>query len=228
MPGRLQGKRAGRDRAVLELLGRCAVEDGGWRWGGAGGWMLFDEVDAAVSERVSEVLPHLAGLGLAQRVDVRPPRCSRPRWMYRVTEAGLRLLAELQGRAPPALSPVVENPADAGRFFVPRRMWSGFSVLQARARAGGEDGWMSLRQLADARARLDSEDTAWLVRAGLVERHRDWRGAIPGAWRFRATADGLRVERTATPSCDWVPVRVPPAAVASFQHAANAKHRTIG
>ena len=60
----------------------------------------------------------------------------------------------------------------------------------------------------DARARLDSEDATWLVRAGLVERQRPQSGAAPGAWRFRATQDGLRVTRTGPSSNAWVRVRI--------------------
>lgn len=61
----LKGRHAARAWAVLRVLDRRAREDAGWRWGGVGGWLLYDDVSAAVAERVSEVLPHLAGLGLA-------------------------------------------------------------------------------------------------------------------------------------------------------------------
>lgn len=207
-PRLLRGKRAARAWAVLDVLARCAVQGSGWRWGGVGGWMLFDEVEAASAEWVPEVLPHLAQLGLATRVDVRPPGRRRPVWMYRVGEAGVSLLTAHQGRSAPALPPVGEDPADVGTFFMPRRMWAAFAVLQARARAGAGGGWLNLRQLADARARLDSEDTLWLVRAGLVERQRPQCGARPTAWRFRATEDGLRVTRTGPGSHVWVRVRM--------------------
>lgn len=203
-----QGKRSARAWAVLEVLGRCAEAGAGWRWGGVEGWMLFDEVDAAVAEQVPEILPYLVQLDLAARVDVRPPGRSRPVWLYRVTAAGLGLLARREGRALPALADAGEDPADTGAFFLLRRIWPAFAVLQVRSRAGERSGWMTLRQLAEVRARLDSEDAAWLVRTGLAERSRLTHAAGRGSWRFRATTLGLAVEITAPRSSQWVRVRV--------------------
>lgn len=182
------------------------MEGSGWRWGRVRGWLLYDDVADAVADRVSEVLPRLAGLGLVQRVDVRPPARSSPVWLYRITDEGVRLLAEREDGATPPLPPVREDAADAGTFFVPRRMWPGLRLLQSRARSGG--GWMSLRQLAAARARLDSEDAGWLIRSGLVERQRLPGTPSRGTWQYRASAAGLWVRQTAPHSSSFVRVQI--------------------
>lgn len=206
MTGRMQGKRAGREWVVLEVLRRCAMEGGGWRLGGVHGWMLYEEVDAALSITLSEALPHLAALGLAERIDVRAPWRTRPVWAYRITAAGLAGLALRSGQAPPPLAPVGEDPTDAGTFFLPRRLWRPFRLLQTRTEQG--DGWLTLRQLASADARLDSLDAEWLVRWGLLERERIPSTPRRDTWQFRASAAGLRVQRTAPHSSLLIRVRM--------------------
>lgn len=202
----LTGTWAWRDWAVLEVLSRAAADDAGWRWGGVGGWMLYEDVDARLTERVSEVLPHLAGLGLAQRVDVRPPGRRRPVWMYRVTGAGLRALARRTDTVPPALAPVGDDGADAGTFFIQRRTWAALAALQARARVG--EGWMTLRELNTPDWGVDHDRMSWLARCGLVERKQGEEVGGGKRWRFRATAQGRRVVPAGAESSFWTRVRL--------------------
>lgn len=204
MPGRLRGKQAGRKWAVLEVLGRCAVEGTGWRLSGVWGWLLFEEVDAAVPFPIPEALPQLATRGLVERIDVRAPWQTRPVWAHRITAEDLALLASSAGRPPPPLAPVRAKSSDAGTFFLPCRLWRAFRKLQARAEQGG--GWLTLRQLASAGARLDSADADWLVRCALLERMPD--ASRRDTWQFRTTAAGLRVQRTAPHSSLFVRVRM--------------------
>lgn len=182
------GTRAARTMAVLQQLGRAAAEGRGWCWGGVDGWLLYEDVAAAVPAPVAEVLPSLAQRGLAQRVDVRPPGGRRSVWMYRVTAAGLRALDQDIRRALPVLAQPTRDEQAEETFILPRRTWAALAVLQSSAL---RSGWMNLRQLAAAGARLDSEDARWLVRMGLVERRRALAGSQ--SWHFRVSALGRRL-----------------------------------
>ncbi len=170
--------------------------------------MLYEDVNARREERVSEVLPHLAGLGLAQRVDVRPPGRERPVWMYRITQAGLRALARRAGTEPPALAPVGDDTADAGTFFIQRRVWAALAALQAKARAGEGDGWMTLHALNTPDWGVDNDQMNWLARCGLVERQHGEGVGGGKRWRFRATEQGRRVLPAGPGTSFWTRVRI--------------------
>lgn len=205
----LRGRLAAREWAVLRVLERRARVDAGWRWGGVAGWALYDDVAVQVDESVPGVLPSLAKLGLADRVDVRPPGRDRSVWLYRISARGVRVLAEHDGVAPAALAPFGEDPADGGTYFLPRRVWPAILALQTRAGAGF-GAWMTLQRLTALGAQVATSDVDWLLRNGLVERRRLSRALVSGTWSYRVTPMGRHLEATAPPSNEWVRVRLRP------------------
>ncbi|HEX2093368.1 MAG TPA: hypothetical protein VHG28_13265 [Longimicrobiaceae bacterium] len=129
----------------------------------------------ATGEYISERLPHLASRGLLHRIDVPEFGRERPTLLFRISEAGARKVAELEGH-PYTPLPVPEADAeDRGNLFVPASAWSSLTALRRRAvdRIGpvrlGAHGWLTAVEVHQE-TRLRGEDLPWLLRRGLVER----------------------------------------------------------
>lgn len=189
------------EAGILTYLSGEALRGGGWLRRGVRGWRLYSEVkDEQQDAYIAERLPHLARLGLLDRLDVVEFGRRRATLLYRITQEGERRLAELEGR-PCDTIPPPESEDRGGNLFVPAPTWSALLTLQrcARERIGpvrlGAHGWMSIGEISAGQPTLRHDDLTWLVRRGLAELRKAPVGT-EGAMRtlYRLTAPAMRAE----------------------------------
>lgn len=169
-----------RVRRVLHLLALLERRHGGYFLRGVHGWARTADVDAHLGVRVPELLPALAGAGLADREDVRVPGRPHALWVYRINDHGLRRLATLDGWEPEDLDNVEPlRPHRPPRpVYLPRACRVVLHELRRAAHDPdtptpfpGEPGWLTARQMDESfPLRYDAVDLAWLLRRGLIER----------------------------------------------------------
>jgi hypothetical protein len=189
------------EAGILTYLSGEALRGRGWLRRGVRGWRLYSEVkDEQQDAYIAERLPHLARLGLLDRLDVVEFGRTRATLLYRIAQEGERRLAALEGRPCEAIPPP-EAEDRGGNLFVPAPTWSALLTLQrcARERIGpvrlGAHGWMSIGEIAVGQPTLRHDDLTWLVRRGLAELRKAPVGT-EGAMRtlYRLTAPAMRAE----------------------------------
>jgi hypothetical protein len=190
------------------LYFRLVAADGaGYELRGVRGWAHFSDVQEVVRGGLFEVLPLLYARGLLDHADVRAPSRTRPEWVYRIAERGVRVA---DARDPTPHAPIRPPPRAEAEpaVYAPSRQRGALQLLRAAyedpavpVRFGGR-GWITGRELgaraeAANRARggppffaVDATDLRWLVDKGLCERRND--PDRPIVWR-RATALGRSV-----------------------------------
>ncbi len=197
------------EATILFYLRDEAVDGCGWLRRGVRGWRLYDEIRAATGEYISERLPGLARHGLLDRVDVVELGRERPTLLYRISEAGARAVAELEGRPVAPLPSPGADDRDRGNLFVPARSWAALATLRRHAvdRIGpvrlDAHGWMTAHEVHEAHPLVVGHDVGWLLRRGLVERRQvpaPSRPLLPLTY-YRVSEWGLRTEQVdAVPS----------------------------
>jgi len=196
-----------RESEVLRVLYRKAVTWRGWEWRGVRGWMLLDELNAAVRGWLPETLSTLARRGLIVRDRADDPGPVRARVLVtRITPAGLRHLVHAHGLDYHEIGE--PGPPAPGVFFLPRGRWEIVRTLQ-RARRWREGGWLRAREIRSLVGKPVYEDEyLYLVKRALIEPRRTAPGGA-GELRYRATAAGRRVQLLdGATSPDWVQVRL--------------------
>lgn len=193
--------------AALVALRRTAVRGQGWRYQGVRGWMLAAEVDDAAGTPTGAALRALTMSDLVSCADVRGPGRNQPIWLYRITEAGLRMVEEREDLPPRLLTPVCRDminlAVDKGVFFLARAQWDALHALQA---VQGDQGW-PFAEVAARAPGLRYPDLLHLQQRGLIRIRRDQRAAtLPS--RYVATPLGMRVLHAAPPQETWVQVRL--------------------
>jgi hypothetical protein len=175
---------------ALTYLLELAASDAGYLLHGVRGWALARDVEEGMATwSAAELMAGQAECGRATRVDVRAPGEPRAVWVYRISQRGIDDLAAAVGTVPAGIDPprAKRGPGVYIRFGA----WVALSTLRAvaekpmaweRVWVEGERGWKSsleLNRLVEAEDQAAgvspvrtflSEDLAWLVRLGLVER----------------------------------------------------------
>lgn len=186
--------------AALDWLRKLEAGGGGYRRRGVRGWARREEAEAGAGVFLWERLPKLHRAGLVDRDDVRSPGRTRPLWLYRVTEAGVRVLARGQPYRP--VAPPGPPDPDDGAVYLPDGARGALEALRLALMdpAPGmalphERGWRTGSELTALLAAQPggvgsrgfySESLSWLVRAGLAERRTvtvAWRGQPVVVWR---------------------------------------------
>lgn len=193
---------ARRMRIALLCLRDEARLNCGWRRKGVRGWRMYREIKDAVGRPLMEDLPYLAKRGLLDRLDVLEPGRQRPMQLYRISEAGARLVAECQGEEYRRLPRPTAKDDSEGVFYIPVKPWSVLRTLRiyAAERVGpvreGAHGWMTLAELRRADTSVERDNMLWLLTRKLVERRE-----VPNPDRparrlilYRATEQGQRTE----------------------------------
>lgn len=189
------------EATVLFYLRDEAADGCGWRRRGVRGWRLYGEVKEGTSEYIPERLPYLASRGLLERIDVPEFGRERPTLLSRISEAGARLVAELEDRPYTPLPAPQMDAEDGGNLFAPTNAWSSLGVLRRSVedRTGpvrfDVHGWLTAVEV-HRETRLRGEDLPWLLRRGLVERREvplSFRPQMPLGY-YRISEAGLRTE----------------------------------
>lgn len=163
---------AERDAAAMRYLRYIALRDGGYRYCGALGWALREDVEEALGQKLPERLPRLHAQGYLTREDVRARGQTRPVWIYRITQLGADAVGvrdRLPDRQIPSLEPSPANLRDTA-FYIPDRSWHVLlelrRAMERRAvspHLPGEPGWISA---SDLRMQLGGAGTSrWEVRS---------------------------------------------------------------
>ena len=190
------------EAGILIYLSGEALRGRGWLRRGVRGWRLYSEVkDEQQDAYIAERLPHLARLGLLDRLDVVEFGRTRATLLYRIAQEGERRLAALEGRPCEAIPPP-EAEDRGGNLFVPAPTWSALLALQrcARERIGpvrlGAHGWMSIGEIGAGQPRLRHDDITWMVRRGLAELRKASVARDGGKPRtlYRLTSPAMRAE----------------------------------
>ena len=199
---------------ILDYLRDEARGGYGWRRRGVRGWRLYEEIEQVVETKIPEHLPGLWRAGLVDRTRVEDPGRSAPLYLYRISQAGIRQLAEAEGESPPPIMeplPEAEDP-EKGSLFVPDKEWSALELLRRHAieHRGPvrweQHGWMTAREMAVELDRAVGEIIGWLRARNLVERRRGAHArGTQQPWFYRASERGLRAELV-----DAVPVLYEP------------------
>ena len=186
---------------ILFYLRDEAADGCGWRRRGVRGWRLYGEVKDATGEFISERLPYLATRGLLERINVPEFGRERPTLLFRISVAGARKVAELEGRPYTPLPAPVADAEDGGNLFVPAAAWSSLETLRKSVvdRIGpvrlGAHGWLTAVEV-HKETRFRGEDLPWLLRRGLVERREvpaPARPHLPFTY-YRISDAGLKTE----------------------------------
>ena len=188
---------------ILDYLRDEALGGYGWRRRGVRGWRLYEEIEQVLEMKIPEHLPALWRAGLVDRTRVEDSGRSSPLFLYRISQEGIRRLAELEGESPrPIMEPLPEaEDPEKGSLFVPDKEWSALQLLRRHAiehlgpMRWNQYGWMTAREMAVQLDRAVGEIIGWLRARNLVERRRGAHArGTQQPWFYRASEQGLRAE----------------------------------
>lgn len=175
---------------ALSFLREEALGARGWERRGRAGWRFAYELQGAGIPRFG--LAELHSAGMLDRIDERGPYMpGPPMYLYRITDAGARWVAERREEPhrriePPALT----DADDRGTYFVPSRPIAALQVLVGAAENGGADGgWLTCAQVGPV---FEAKDLDWLARHGFATK-RTGRTPRGRAARYAATERGRSV-----------------------------------
>lgn len=192
---------------AIRFLSRLAAGNGGYTLCGVTGWAHRRDVADAARLRLDGELPLLHAAGLANRVNAGVATKGREEWLYRITDAGARAVAERWGELYESVQPPGEVEPDHGIYIAPGPRNALLVLRLAFEREGPErfreHGWRTGRELtslidelnrhraADHFRTIDWMDLKWLAGFGLAERREQtvvWGRERPVAfWRVSAS-----------------------------------------
>lgn len=177
------------DYEVLAFLRGEALEERGWVRRGRPGWRFTHEMRGA-GIPTPWGFQRLHDEGFVDRIDERAPDRERPVYLYRITDAGARWVADkLDEEHRPIEAPRWDLAAhDAGAFFAPHRSVAALGALiRAADESGAAQAWLTAPQAAGLAGlpSIECRDLVWLVERGYGDR------------RGGASRSGLRGEEFA-------------------------------
>lgn len=141
------------DRIALRYLRYLALHGGGYERRGVRGWALRDDVEDAAGVWIPERLPYWHGYGLLDREDVRVPTHRRPVWIWRISQEGARVIAELEHLPHRRVPPLSASVGDAA-VHIPgyslaalRELRRALEMRVVSPLLPGEPGWRTLPEL---------------------------------------------------------------------------------
>lgn len=179
----------------LTALLVAATSGTGWRRHGVRGWHFSSEVATLMGTSPPELLFRLFRKGLVDRAEVRETGRPKPRYMHRISAAGVAFLASHVGTEMPAVDPPAAEDLDAGCLYAPLPAWKVLEALRQHAAEGGGvrhfgmAGWMRTADVVAACGSGAGEQLPWLLSRGLVQR----RATETHGFVYRITATGQRV-----------------------------------
>jgi hypothetical protein len=204
-----------RNYDYLRVLRFCLLNNGGWEWRGARGWMFSTEFPYPIAGLAAGFLSSLANNYLVAREDVSDPFVQRPSNFYRITQLGIELLAEREREQRAALGsddsepgvivfPTSESaasvPYQPEPIIVPALADSRSEVERdtifvaqhqwkavAFLQTQPEEGWFTLGAVRDVVGRFDSDDACLLAGKALLGESKP---DVRGQWKYRASLLG--------------------------------------
>ena len=205
---------------ALLYLWRLAVHEGGYKLCGVRGWAHLEDVEEATRQALWDQLPPLHRRGLLDHMDARAPGRSRPVWVYRISDRGVRAVHDFASTVHGPI-PTLNPAGSEAPVWAPQRQRGALQLLRAAYDDPatpirfGERGWLTGRELGErvhernrARGRapflaVDATDLRWLLGKRLIERRDEppppGRQAAVIFWRV--TELGRYV-----PLLDWKPI----------------------
>lgn len=202
-----------RNYDYLRVLRTCLIQNGGWEWRGARGWMFSTEFPHSLRSLATGFLATLGANHLAEREDVRDPFVRRPSNIWRISQFGIDTLAEYeraQQTAPsselepgvivfPRINALERELAKPESIIVPplAASLSGVeceTIFIARHQWDGlallqtqePEAWVTLAEIRKAVGRFFSDDASLLFEKALIDVSRP----DAGNRMFRATMIG--------------------------------------